>query len=406
MPDLFSIRTAAALLAVLLLAACGDTPITPETPAPVITVGGVEHGRAYDAPVTIQVGVDRGSFEARLNGDLFFSGTTVRAPGGYRLEVSARNGTAARDTVVEFSITAESLLIIRMLDLGPEGLGGGGDAIVLTDSSALAQRHAVIDAGPRGANGVVDERFVADRLQQLGVDTLEFLQLTHAHADHYSGMQQILQRVHVREFVYNGQVRSLQSYQATLAAAQQRAGRVRVPAAVTEYALGGGETRTTLRVIPPLPTYINQNTNDGAPLNEGSLGTELVRGAFRMFFTGDGEYEANARWRTSFAEHSRNVTVLKVGHHGANNAIFDFGTTGPSSWLAHTAPRVSIISANGRSHPRVRALDRLLGLANHRTYCTHVHGTIEIRVSPGGEHQVTVQRNADAECVPGSDADT
>jgi beta-lactamase superfamily II metal-dependent hydrolase len=401
-------RIPAALLgAALLLGACGDSPVTPDTPAPVITVGGVEHGRSYGEPVTIQVGVDRGSFDARLNGDLFFSGSTVRAPGGYRLEVSARNGTATRDTVVEFSISAESMLIIRMLDLGPIALGGSGDAIVLTDSSALGRRHAVIDAGVPGTGpNQYDYAFVANRLQRLGADTLEFLQLTHAHADHYGGMQEVLQRVHVREFVYNGQVRTIAGYQNTLTTAQQRAGRVTVPQQVTEYSLGGGATRTVLRVIPPLPSYINQNTNDGTRLNEGSLGTELVRGSFRMFFTGDGEYEANARWRTGFAEHSRNVTVLKVGHHGANNAIFDSGTTGPSTWLTHTAPRVSIISSNGDTHPRIRALERLLGLAGNRTYCTHVHGSIEIRVSPDGAHQVNVERNASADCVPGSEANT
>jgi competence protein ComEC len=396
----------------VLLAACGgDGPTTPEPAAPEITITGVEHGRSYSEPVTIRITVDRGSFESRLNGDLFFSGTTVSAPGDYRLDVTARSGTATAEQTVAFSIVAESVLIIRMLDLGPEALGGGGDAIILSDSSAAGQRHAVIDAGPRGVvAGQLDNAFVADRLRALGVDTLEFLQLTHAHADHFGGMTDILDRVHVREFIYNGQVRSLSSYQQVLSRAQARAGRVVVPQQITTYTLGGGATRTTLQVVPPLPAYLNftdtSHPNYHGRLNEGSLGTALTRGEFRMFFTGDGEYEANARWRTQFAELTRNQTALKVGHHGANNAIFDTGISGTSSWLTHTSPRVSIISANGTSHPRRNALQRLLSQANNRTYCTNVHGTIELRVSPAGEYQVRVEKNADADCVPGRDADT
>jgi beta-lactamase superfamily II metal-dependent hydrolase len=398
-------------LLILLVGACGgDGPATPQPVAPTITISGVEPGQRYSEPVTIQITVDRGSYEATLNGAPFLSGRTVSAPGDYRLEVTARSGTAIATRTVEFSLQATSVLIIRMLDLGPEGLGGGGDAILLTDSSGLGMRHAVIDAGPRGVAGVVDANFVAQRLQQLGVDTLEFLQLTHAHADHFGAMGPILERIHVRRFIYNGQIRSLVSYQAVLSLAQMRADSVIVPQAVREYRWGSGEQSTRFAIIPPLASYLQfddpSHPQYHARLNEGSLGTALTRGSFRMFFTGDGEYEANHRWRTQFAGHTTNLEVLKVGHHGANNAIFDVGTTGPSSWLTQTAPRVSIVSSNGISHPRVRALNRLQQQPNNRTYCTHVHGTIMIRVALTGDYNVAVERNANADCVPGSAADT
>ena len=44
-----------------------------------------------------------------------------------------------------------------------------------------------------------------------------------------------------------------------------------------------------------------------------ALGTLIEHGGFRMFFTGDGEFEANDRWRMSFASLSQSVDVLKVG---------------------------------------------------------------------------------------------
>jgi beta-lactamase superfamily II metal-dependent hydrolase len=387
--------------------ACGGgDPTTPAATPPEITVQGVSDGATYEGPVTIVIGVDRGSYEATLNGQAFSSGGVVSLPGDHRLIVNARAGTATSRQEISFRIAFQgsSLLIVRLIDLG-ETLGGGGDAILITDSSAAGMVHALVDAGPAGLNGS-DPGFVARRLQALGVGELAFLQLTHAHADHFNGMPEVLRSLRVRRFVYNGQVRSLSSYQTVLAEAQQRADSVIVPAGLYTVDLGHDSVKTRTTTIPPLPTFIQQDTGDGTLLNEGSLGTQVRRGGFTMFLTGDGEYQANARWRTSFSTLTRDVTVLKVGHHGANNAIFDAGTTGPSTWLDHTNPEVSVISANGVSHPRLRALTRLLSRTNMRTYCTNVHGTITIRADAAGSYVVTVEKAAEQDCQPGREATT
>jgi beta-lactamase superfamily II metal-dependent hydrolase len=125
-----------------------------------------------------------------------------------------------------------------------------------------------------------------------------------------------------------------------------------------------------------------------------------------MFFTGDGEVEANVRWRTQFSALTRNIDVLKVGHHGANNGIFDNGFSGAATWLDHTNPSIAIITANGVSHPRINALNRLLGRTTMQTYCTNVHGDITLRVFSDSSIQVHVARNANADCVAGTEATT
>jgi beta-lactamase superfamily II metal-dependent hydrolase len=395
------------MLLLFTAAGCGgDSAAGPEPTPPVISISGVQDGVTYSAPVTIGITVDRGAWEASLNGQPFSTGTTVRDPGVYTLQVTARSGILVATRQLTFTLAAPpgGALIVRLLDLGP-GLGGGGDAILVTDSSAAGQVHALIDAGPGGVDGTEPGR-VAARLAALGVDTLGFMLLTHAHADHFLGMPPVLNSVRVRRFYYNGQVRSLASYQTTLSTAAARADSVIIVRDTMPLAFGMSAVQSRFTLIPPLPNYLNINTNDGAMLNEGSVGASLRRGSFSMFFTGDGEYEANARWRTQFAGYTRNISVLKVGHHGANNAIFDAGTFGPSTWLDHTAPAVAVISANGISHPRVRALTRLLERTNTRTYCTHVHGEITIRIISDATYQVSVQRAADSDCVAGSAADT
>jgi len=102
------------------------------------------------------------------------------------------------------------------------------------------------------------------------------------------------------------------------------------------------------------------------------------------------------------------LDILKVGHHGANNAVFDnrtgFGNAS-SAWLEHTRPGLMLVSANGRTHPRQNATARLLQVPRAEMYCTSVHGLVEVRISQEGWN-VTPERNADQDCVPGEEADT
>lgn len=387
--------------------ACSDGGTTGTLAPPVITISGVTDGAAYDGPVTITIAVDRGSYEATLNGVAFVSGRTVDAPSDYTLLVTAfaSGQTAQRQVDFEIRLIGSSLLIVRMLDLGANAAGGGGDAILLTDSSAGGQVHALVDAGPAGTGGA-DPGFVARRLAALGVDSLALLALTHAHSDHYAGMIAVLNGTAVARFYYNGQVRSLGSYTAAIDSGRARADSTIVPTAPVALALGHDTATTAITVLPPLATWTGVDTDSATLLNDGSLGIEVRRGAFRMFLTGDSEVAANQRWRTQFAAYSGALDVLKVGHHGANDAVFDNGFNGSSAWLAHTAPDIAIVSANGTSHPRVNATTALLARPGLRTWCTNVHGTIAIRVNPQGQYRVDVERDGTAPCIPGTDADT
>jgi beta-lactamase superfamily II metal-dependent hydrolase len=374
---------------------------------PVISIAGVTDGATYSVPVTILIDTDVGSWEAALDGQPFGSGGTVSTPGSHTLSVTARLSLVVATQVVHFTIQPPpgGELIIRMFDLGPNEFGGGGDAILVTDSTAAGSVSAIVDAGPAGANAI-DPGFVSRQLTQLHIDTLAILLLTHAHSDHYGGMGPILSSVHVRRFIYNGQVRSLSSYTSVVSQAGLVADSTIVVTATRDYDLGYAATPSHLKIVPPLATFLADDTDDATLLNDGSVAARLSLGTFSMFLTGDGEVAATARWRTQFTGLVQNITVLKVGHHGANNAIFDNGFSGTSSWLAVTAPQVSIISGNGTTHPRINALNKLLGQPGNRTYCTNVHGTITIRVGRDGTYTVSVAKNADQDCVPGSDATT
>ena len=401
--------SAVMLLVGLLLGGCGGSPSDPVSgDPPAITVGGVVEGQTYPGPVTITIGVDRGSYEAALDGTAFLSGRTVSTPGQHVLVVTARDGTRTATRRINFTIAGAEggALIVRVLDLGANAAGGGGDAILLTDSTAGGMVHGLIDAGPAGANGS-NPAYVAQQLALLGVQSLEFVQLTHAHSDHFDGLPAVFQAFRAKRFLYNGQVRSYSVYNDVITLAGSRSDSVITPSGTAVHALrlGSGAQATLVSTLPPLPTFIvNAHPDSSAHFNEGSLGTEVELGSFRMFSTGDGEVRANQRWRTQFGSYSGDVQVLKVGHHGANDAVFDDGTglSTASAWLGHTRPEVVVISANGTTHPRVRALSALR--TGRTAYCTNVHGRIEIRVLRGGSYTVRVEKNANLDCVAGSQA--
>jgi len=394
------------LLIVALACGGGGGGTGPEPDPPEITVTGVADGGVYDQPVTIVVTVDVGTYSATLNSQSFFSGSTVSTPGSYTLEVVARNGTATSTAELSFSIElgGPGVMILRMFDLGENENGGGGDALLLTDSTGAGQRHVLFDAGPEGPEGA-NMTFVANRLEELGVDTLEALVLSHAHSDHFDGMSDILDRVHVRAFYYNGQVRNFSRYTNLINQAATDADQRVTVTEPTDLDVGTAGT-THLRILPPLPDYLANPDPTSSEINNGSIGVRVTRGVFSLFVTGDGEVEANQRWRTIYADDTKSLTALKVGHHGANDAVFDNGSFGSSAWLDHTDPELKLISANGTTHPRIRALSALLA-QSAQTYCTPVHGDIQVRVDASGETWVvTVERNAEMDCVPGKDATT
>lgn len=403
--DLRSSGAVLSALAILSPLACGSDGSTAPPPAPEITITGVEDGVTYSEPVTIGIAVDRGVYEATLNGRDILSGTTVSDIGTYRLVVDARDGEATSTAEVVFFITlsGDRILIVRMLDLGPNESGGGGDAILLTDSTSAGMFHALIDAGPGGVGGA-DSTRVARRLDELGVDTLEALVLTHAHSDHFYGIPPVMRDVHVRRFFHNGQVRDFARYNATIAFAEAMADTTFVPTTPVVRGLKDPGS-PIMTVLPPFSAFLGLPNADNSMINEGSLGTLVVFGDFRMFFTGDGELEANNRWRNTFPTLTRVLHVLKVGHHGANDAIFNSGSSGQSIWLDHTRPEAALITANGRSHPRQGAMAEILG-RGIETWCTNVHGDLVLRASAAGQYFVTAQQNGDQPCEPGSEAET
>lgn len=291
--------------------------------------------------------------------------------------------TVARPAVHDDTVGA-NFLTLHLLRVTSRS--GGGDAILVADSTISPARHILIDAGDDGAT--------AAQLLELGVPALDLVVLTHAHHDHYGGLGAVLDTIPVRTFAFNGQVRSAVTYRRLLERIEREVATIIVVDTLRRVRLGEGDSATVLTLIPPRGTDLATDTNDGRRLNNGSLAVRLERGSFSFLTTGDAQLEANRRFAAEYDSFVA-VTVLKAGHHGAANAMQDF-------WLDATTPEIVLISANGTTHPHAEALS-LIEARGIRIYCTPRHGRITLRVERTGDYTVSTAEEAEPGCAAGSE---
>ena len=105
----------------LLLVSCSGGGTDPDpTDPPEISVAGINNGDVLDGPVTIHLTITPGAtYQATLNGQPFFSGTTVSEAGTYVLEVVARKDGLTSTVTINFEIrpVGGDALIIRFFRL-------------------------------------------------------------------------------------------------------------------------------------------------------------------------------------------------------------------------------------------------------------------------------------------------
>lgn len=204
-------------------------------------------------------------------------------------------------------------LRITVLDVGQ------GDAILLRPRGA---DPVLVDAGPAGAG-------LPRRLEQLGVDRLGALVLTHDQSDHAGGIDELLGRLPIGRFLHARAGRELVS---RLRAAGARPRRIGAGAR-----LRAGQLR--LRVLWPPPELLGPASRGEDP-NRLALVVLARWRDFSMLLAADAEAEA-------VPLDPGPVDVLKVAHHGSEDA-------GLAALLARTRPRLAVISAgagNPYGHP-------------------------------------------------------
>ena len=224
---------------------------------------------------------------------------------------------------------ADSSTIVYVLDVGQ------GDAVLLCQDGA----YCLIDTGPAEA----EDALLYD-LDVLNVRTLDYLVLTHPHADHTGNARAVLQNVAVKQVL-------LPQWQPT---ADETAD---WPRHLDDYAATNGAELLTVEAGEVYPIgsgtlqILQGGSNDVDSVNDASLCTLFTAGDFRFLDTGDAEASAEQRLVDTYgpALHS---TLFKAGHHGSY-------TSNSLAFLQAVRPEAVAVSCglnNDYGHPHRAAL--------------------------------------------------
>jgi len=230
------------------------------------------------------------------------------------------------------------LLSIRILDVGQ------GDAILV---EPRGRPSLLVDTGPPEAEA-------GSQLEDLGVEELFAIAITHDERDHSGGLAGVLGDVSAGRLLVAGEAPQSCRYldcppvSRLTAGSAFRMGRVRVEA-----------------VWPPPTIRTAENPNETA------LVLRIRCGEFDALLTADAEAEV--------ADYTSGpVDLLKVAHHGSADAGLD-------SLLARTSPQFAAISVGADTsygHP-----------APETTAALAAHGVPFVRTDEAGEIVIEVRRN-------------
>lgn len=258
-------------------------------------------------------------------------------------------------------LSGQANIDIYFLDVGQ------GDASLIISSTGEV---VLIDSGPNTG-------LILNHLRSLNINHIDLIIASHAHSDHITGMDQIIEKYNPRALMDPGIPHTTKTYERMIDAIQTN--NVKYYEG-TSRRLSLGPMRFT--ILPPAHPLISVSE-----LNNNSIVVRLDYQDFSCLFTGDieGERERNLY---SKAADFLDVNILKIPHHGSSSSSTDV-------FIKAVNPEIGIISCgedNSYGHPHVETLALLQELGID-TYRTDKNGTILIQTD-GKKYSIQTEKYA------------
>lgn len=246
-------------------------------------------------------------------------------------------------------------LLLSMLCLPakqPQGLEitaldvGQGDGFILRNQGLVMS----VDGGST-SDQRLGENVLVPYLESQGIEHIDLALITHCDADHYSGIQYLLEeepKMSIGELLLPRVAMQDVRYDALRDAAAARNVRIRYFGQGDCIDLGEVEIRG----------YYPAGTERLEAANDHSIGMLLRASDFQMLFTGDMDEDCERQMLAALWEADTGypkIDVLKAGHHGSH-------TSSSEALLAALRPDYAILSygvGNDYGHPHAETRERL-----------------------------------------------
>ncbi len=236
---------------------------------------------------------------------------------------------------------------------------GQGDAVLVRSKGSAM----LVDSGPEAPIAA---------LRRLGVEQIDLLVSSHAHADHIGGALDVLSAFPVRFYMDNGVPHTTRTYLRLMQKLDAMPDVVYLSTEPRTIALG----EAAVRVLPQPPS-----SGALASHNNQSVALAVTLGKLSVLLTGDAEEERldDLERRGALPE---DVTVLKASHHGSSNGF-------TRSFLERVNPEVVVISLgrNSYGHPHPSAVAAYQARAKG-LWRTDENGQVTVMGSPDGGYRV------------------
>jgi len=255
------------------------------------------------------------------------------------------------------AVKPDDRLHVSFLDVGQ------GDAILISKGS----QQVLIDGGPspQAINLELSDKMPFwDR-------TIELVVLTHPHADHITGLVEVLDSYRVEQVLSPAIDCDLAIYDEWLRLIEDKDIECTTARAGQRIELDGVVIEVLNPQNPPFSDTESDDDNNGVVLYVSFDDVSFL-------------LTADIMWQGEFELITRRIipqcTILKVAHHGS-------ATSTTAEFLDVASPQIAVISAgadNDFGHPNDEVIQRLeeeLGAGN--IYCTDQDGTIEF-ITDGG----------------------